>query len=77
MCISYEGDLSTPCRTSSTCALFNIVLSNLPYRALPLTGEDQSHVPERTYLGKDADGLGLVRDSQPMHSFLKPVVLSC
>ena len=49
------------------------MLSNLPSEAAALTGGPDPRVPERTYLGRDPDGLGLVRElAADARRFLKP-----
>jgi release factor glutamine methyltransferase len=68
----YEGDLMTPLPDELR-GRVDIVLSNLPSEAAALTGGPDPRVPERTYLGRDADGLGLVRElAADARGFLKP-----
>ena len=68
----YEGDLLTPL-PDELHGRVDIVLSNLPSEAAALTGGPDPRVPERTYLGRDPDGLGLVRElAADARRFLKP-----
>ena len=68
----YEGDLLTPL-PDELHGRVDIVLSNLPSEAAALTGGPDPRVPERTYLGRDPDGLGLVRElTADARRFLKP-----
>jgi tRNA1(Val) A37 N6-methylase TrmN6 len=68
----YEGDLLTPL-PDELHGRVDIVLSNLPSEAAALTGGPDPRVPERTYMGRDPDGLGLVRElAAGARRFLKP-----
>jgi release factor glutamine methyltransferase len=68
----YRGDLLAPLPFELH-GCVDIVLSNLPTEAASLTRGPDPRVPERTYLGRDQDGLGLARElAVEARRFLKP-----